>query len=140
MTTILIIWFVLTIAYTFFVPFKFKSNKALSWVSVILFFITGLLEIKQVFTYMFYNNFISKNENGQFVNYLNPEPRVDFFNPYFLFSFLFILTVVIGYWFSKQRDDDDIKTLTHLGFGVCPNCREKISRRASKCPYCTSAL
>jgi|GEM_PF-6247730 len=140
MKTILIIWFVLTIAYTFFVPFKFKSNDTLLLVSSILFVITGILEIKQVYTYMLYNYFISKTENGKLVYYSNPEPRVDFFNPYFLFCFLFFLTGVIGYWFSKERDDDDIHTLTHLGFGVCPNCRKEVSRRASKCPYCRSAL
>ena len=140
MTIILIIWLVLTIAYTFFVPFKIKTNEILMWVSIILFVTTGLLEIKQIFNYMFYSKFIIKNENGVIVNYLNPEPRVDFFNPYFLFSLLLLITFVIGYWFSKERNDDDINTVTHLGFGVCPYCRNEISRRASKCPYCTSAL
>ena len=52
------------------------------------------------------------------------------------------LTLTSGAAWSQSfsRDDKSIKKSIQLGAGVCPNCLKKISRFASKCPYCTSDL
>lgn len=41
---------------------------------------------------------------------------------------------------ANETNESEKKTSWQISTGTCPNCLKKISRLATKCPYCTAKL
>lgn len=141
MSYTIIFWLLILLGTIFFIPWEIKKKYhikvlLLGIILAFIFLIPQVLQIFRWFAHPFKKNFTNISIN---------EPNENFWNEPFLIGILLIIydTLIVlfsnGAWGERNERNKPNADYRFL-FGQCPNCRKKVSRVATICPYCKSDL